>query len=236
VLRVVVVGDAHIASELEKDLRNRLDGLAVQNPRLSVWAVPDAAAVSALAHRVDELPPPVVPEPAPATAHRYSSDVATALRRAWPRSGTGEVVAITLDVDRPEHLRVVHLGEPIGTPALQLLARALELDAGPVEITEDALTPIEAPTTEGIGWLVRAADLIARSRRAPTVRLCATLPAIPAKRSREDASIVTIRAAFEVLRSQTTGVTVTDGDGWRMIPVQGNCSDAEPAHEPSSQP
>ncbi|HSD88131.1 MAG TPA: DUF389 domain-containing protein, partial [Kofleriaceae bacterium] len=61
-LRVVVVGDGQTADELARRIRVRLASLGVANPALTVWAVPEAASVSALAHRLDELPPPRLPE------------------------------------------------------------------------------------------------------------------------------------------------------------------------------
>lgn len=152
IVRAVVVGDPSAASELDRELRTRLVGVGVANPRISVWAVPDAALVSALAHRVDELPPPVTPEPAPATAHRYSSELAKQLRAVWPKSGTGSLLAAWLDLERPTHVHVVHLGAPLGAAGVQLLARALDPAAGALEIAEDALVPagpMRAPARAG---------------------------------------------------------------------------------------
>jgi len=60
-VRVVLVGDAHAASALDAEIRSALTALDVDTPRVSVWGVPDAAAMSALTRRIDEIPPPPTP-------------------------------------------------------------------------------------------------------------------------------------------------------------------------------
>jgi uncharacterized hydrophobic protein (TIGR00271 family) len=229
VLRAVVVGDARTASELEKELRRRLAVLAVESPRIAVWAVPDAAAVSALSHRVDELPPPTVAEPAPKVARRYSSEVAATLRSAWPESGTGALLGLQLDLDRPEHIRVVHLGVPLGAAGVQLLARAVEPTTGPLQIDEDVLSPIEAPPGDGAPWLARAADLVARARLVPGLHLCVSLVPAPAGAGRTApiaSSVVAIRGAAEQLLSGIADIT--EGERWRIAPSLDGCAPAAP--------
>lgn len=218
-VRAVVVGDPSAASELDRELRTRLVGVGVANPRISVWAVPEAALVSALAHRVDELPPPVTPEPAPATAHRYSSELAKQLRAVWPKSGTGSLLAAWLDLERPTHVHVVHLGAPLGAAGVQLLARALDPAAGALEIAEDALVPAEADAGAGARWLPAALALAARARAFDSVHLCVILAA-PGRRADPVNGVVhdAMTAALE-----GRDATVMEGDRWSIVPQLEAC-------------
>lgn len=235
ILRAVVVGDAQTASDLETELRRRLGHLDVDKPRISVWAVPDASAISDLSHRVDELPPPVSAEPATKVAHRYSTEVASILREAWPKVGTGALVGISLDLDRPERVRVTHLGAPLGAAGTQLLARAIEARTGHLEIEEDALESIEAPPDEGARWLAAAAELVARARRAPDLRLCVSLvvaPVPPRRGAAVASNIALIRSAAQQLLSGA--VELRDGERWQIAPSLDGCMASAPS--PASPP
>ena len=236
VLRVVVVGDGHTASLLEKELRERLATLDVPDPKLSVWAVPDAASVSALATRIDAIPAPLVPEPTPRAARRYTSDVVGAIRAAWPKSGTGELVGISHDLDDPLKIRLVHLGEPIGVAGLQLLARAVVV-VDSLELEEDALLPVEAPAMDGQRWLPRALDLIARARRVPGIQLCITIPAEtpPERKPVRPTESSVVRTAIVTMLPETPVPTVA-GEVWRIVPQRSPCSSASPiAPVPASE-
>jgi hypothetical protein len=234
-LRAVVVGDSHTASELDQEVRRRLASLGVEDPRVSVWAVPDAASLSALVRRVDEIPPPPVPEPMPATVHRYSTEVSKLLREAWPGAVTGELVGVWLDLDRADRVRVVHLGAPIGAAGTQLLARVLEPAAGRLEIEEDALSPVEAEARDAIAWLPRALDLIRRAR-ASGLRLCITLvrapdaksPAKPPAPAASPESL-TARAVMRRLSEGAGDLSVRDGDRWIVAPSRSECAEPAPA-------
>ncbi|MEO8548758.1 MAG: DUF389 domain-containing protein [Kofleriaceae bacterium] len=216
IVRVVIVGDAHAASELDGALRTRLLALGVAAPHISVWAVPDAAAMSALTRRIDEIPPPLEPEPVARTVHRYTSEVAKLVRAAWPASGTGALVEVSLDLDRPDRVRVVHLGEPLGTSGLLLLAKALAPGAGDLEIEEDALRSIEAPAPDGARWLPVALSLVERARLVAGLHICVTVVEPPAKTKRgaPPTDAATIAAAVRTALAGATDVTIEDADHW----------------------
>ena len=228
ILRVVVVGDASTAADLEAALRRRLASLDVPEPKLSVWAVPDAASISALSHRVDELPPPIAPEPVTQTVHRYTADLAKVIRGVWPQ-GSGELVAITLDLDRPDRIRITHLGAPLGAPALQLLATSVKPQAGDVTITEDALVAVEAAAGEGATWLPAAIDLVGRLRRTSGLRACLTVPRPPEKpRGRAPTPPPSgddelVRTIVDALVAPSPDLTVTLGDRWQVVPSRAAC-------------
>lgn len=223
-VRAVVVGDPSTASELDRELRTRLAGVGAANPRISVWAVPDAGMVSALAHRVDELPPPVTPEPAPATAHRYSSELARQIRDVWPQSGTGALLAAWLDLERPTHVHVAHLGAPLGAAGVQLLARALAPAAGAIEIAEDPLVPVEADAGAGARWLPAALALVARTRAFEAIHLCVTLAA-PGRRADPVTAVV-----HDAMTATIEGrdATLVEGTRWSVVPQLEPCPTGPP--------
>ncbi|HSN29531.1 MAG TPA: DUF389 domain-containing protein [Kofleriaceae bacterium] len=225
IVRAVIVGDARSAATIDSELRRRLARLGVEEPRISVWAVPDAASLSALTQRIDELPPPVAPEPAAATAHRFSTDIAAALRDAWPRSGTGEIIDISTDLEHPERVRITHLGAPLGEAGTQLLARAIESEAGKLAITEQVLLPVSADPPDGARWLPQALDLIRRARVFDSLHVCATVPAatVRDKRARAPSDIATIRAML-VQAIEGSTVTVEDGDHWSIAVQRDACA------------
>ena len=84
VLRVVVIGDALSARALESKLREGVQTLGASQMAISVWAVTDARAMSALAAKLDDIPTvlpqmPVTPPPPPSLESR--------IRAAWPSTG-----------------------------------------------------------------------------------------------------------------------------------------------------
>jgi uncharacterized hydrophobic protein (TIGR00271 family) len=237
-LRAVVVGDAHAASELDQEVRRRLAHRGVESPRVSVWAVPDAASVSALARRLDEIPPPLVPEPMPRTVHRYSTEVSKLLRDAWPEAGTGEVVGVWLDLDHADRVKVAHLGAPIGVAGTQLLARALEPVAGHLEIEEDALVPVEAEPADALAWLAGALDLIRRARAA-RLPLCVTLVRAPDPKAKKPAEppdppgADAVRTVIRRLGDGAADLAVTEGERWSVVPSRSGCAAPAPAAAPA---
>jgi uncharacterized hydrophobic protein (TIGR00271 family) len=230
VIRVVIVGDGRSAGELDHELRERLAALEVQDPRISVWAVPDAAAMSALARRLDEIPPPAPPEPVPRSVHRYSAELAKVIREAWPTSGTGELIEVSLDLERPDHVHLLHLGEPLGASGRQLLARALEPIAGELVIEEEALSPVDAVIADGMRWIPNAISLIQRARHAPSVHICVTLARAPPAKQRAGAhpEVASVRAAMLAFVTPISTVAVRDGESWSVIVSTASCAGSAP--------
>ncbi len=223
-LRVVVVGDATTATDVETELRARLAALDVRDLRLTVWAVPDAATLSSLSKRVDAMPPPApTPEPVPIVARRHDRDLVQAIHDSWPKAGTGVLVAIWRDLEQPQRVRVVHLGPPIGVAATELLSRTVSGES--VEVVEDALVPIEAPRVDGTRWLPLAIELATRAHGAEGVVLCVNVP--ETVRSEE--------ADFVRTSIETSGMVqsvVAGGETWRIVPQREPCVVEPPASEP----
>lgn len=225
ILRVVVVGDAKVAGELEAMLRARLRGLDVLDPQLSVWAVPDASSLSAISRRLDAIPPPTTPEPDAQVARRFTSDTAEAIRALWPKEG-GELMSISLDLDHPERVRLTVLGPPLGAAGLNILASALKAQTGPLSIIEDALTPVEASVGDAASWLVATVDLLSRTKGVTGVVLCVTVPR-PPERARGRPAIVDadadVRASVATLSAEGANVSIVEGDRWRATPSRSPC-------------
>lgn len=219
VARVVIVGDGRSAGELDRELRERLAALEVADPRVSVWAVPDAAAMSALARRIDEIPPPPPPEPAPRVVHRYSTELAKIVRETWPTRGTGELLEVGLDLEQPDRLHLLHLGPALGASGTELLARVLEPVAGKLAIDEEALLPVDAATADGMRWIPDAIALIQRARHVPNVHICVTLARAPAGRQRTPAyaEVAAARAAMQAFLASIVTATTRDGEGWSVV-------------------
>ncbi|MEO8699371.1 MAG: DUF389 domain-containing protein [Kofleriaceae bacterium] len=224
IVRAVVVGDAKVASELDLAIRQRLVSLGVYDARVSVWAVPDAASVTALSTRIDHLPPPVVPEPAAQTVEHYTNDVAKLVRELWPK-GAGELLRISLDLDHADHILISHLGEPLGASGLLLLASAAKPRTGDLVFTEDALVASEAPPAEGSSWLVRAIDLLARAR-GTGLRACITVPAL-VKAARPAPAEALVRGTIDAMVTANT-VETQLGDRWRVELARSGCAGRSP--------
>jgi uncharacterized hydrophobic protein (TIGR00271 family) len=226
-LRVIVVGDAATTKALSNRLREHLVTLGVGSPDIAVWAVPEAAAVSALAQRLDDLPPPPQPEPRSVVGRGYSADVAREVRAAWP-SQSGALVDVSLDVAHPDHLRVIHLGQPLGPAALHLLSRAIEPAVDHFEIDEEAFEPVEASADAGIQWLPAALGLLDRIEHVPGLHACFTMPASPPPPARPAKSrpieVDPITPVRNAIIARVPSDSIVDGDRWRIAPSLAGCS------------
>lgn len=241
IVRVVIVGDGPAASELDRELRAILLRHREPTPRLSVWAVPDAKALGALATRIDDLPPPVVAAPSRDITERSPAELHELVTGAWPVHGTGTPVATWMQAGSPPQLHVVHLGPALGEAGSELLAASLS-PGRPVVVIEDSLDPIEAPIADGMAWAARAFAMAERARGRTGVVVCVVVPAPPAPaippRRRapalaEAAEVTTLRMLVERALAAQPGVTITPGDRWSLAPMLGTCP-PPPAPDPTA--
>ncbi|MEJ7596620.1 MAG: hypothetical protein WKG01_01820 [Kofleriaceae bacterium] len=239
VVRVVIIGKAEAAQQLDKELRDTLIRFGEAEPRLSVWAVPDAKSLGALATRLDQLPPPVAVEPVRDLAHHTPTEVLELVQAAWPRRGTGPLLSAWMGAGTPLPLHVAHLGAPLGEAGRELLQHALAPDEL-IVVVETALEPVEAPAPDGIRWIARALSVAAVARTLPGVSVCVVVPAPPevptttAPRKPavvEDHSTAIVRSIVDATFTAAPGVTVTRGDRWSLVPILGTC-----ASSPSPSP
>lgn len=231
-VRVVIIGDSRAAQQLDKQLREALVRLGEAEPRLSVWAVPDAKSLGALATRINELPPPVVAEPIRDLAHHTPAELAELVQRVWPKHGTGALVAVWIEAGTPLRVQVVHLGAPLGESGRELLQHALAPDEE-ILVVEAALQGVDAAAPDGVDWLARALRTAELARPVPGVSLCIVVvapPEIPsvAKPRKppvvENPNIAAVRDTIERTFEAVPSVTITRGDRWSLIPVLGACA------------
>lgn len=231
VVRVVIVGDSRTAEELDAKLRAILAKLDEPEPRLSVWAVPDAKSLGALTARIDELPPVAPPtrEPARDLAHHTPAEVAALVAHVWPAHG-GALASAWLEPGPPLVVHVVHFGPQLGDAARDLLSRALAPDET-IRVVDDALDRVDAEPADAVHWIalaLRTAEL--STRAAATVALCITVPAVPVVTHghrpppTEDPSIVVVRQIVEASLRPRPGVTIVEGQRWSLVPTADACA------------
>ncbi|MBK8252750.1 MAG: DUF389 domain-containing protein [Polyangiaceae bacterium] len=156
-VRLVVVGDPSHASELEEYLHNTILEQTHLNASVSVVGVPDAAAVLRLASAA--IPPAPVSKPAPAPVlpvSELTSRITKVLSDTYPEAEAGPLVHWSFSgVTTPPTLKLVHLGQPLGSAGLALLRRALESGLSePVAVDEQALSPDSKVVADGQALLV----------------------------------------------------------------------------------
>ncbi len=241
VVRVVIIGNAEAAQQLDQELRATLIRFGEAVPRLSVWAVPDAKSLGALATRLDQLPPPVVAEPARDLAHHTPAELFTMVQAAWPKRGTGPLLTAWMAAGPPLQIHIAHLGAPLGEAGRELLQHALEPHETSV-VVETALEPVEAPTSEGIEWIARALSMETLARQLPGVSVCVVVPAPPAELIGptprkltivEDPTIAIVRSIIEANFTAGPTVMITRGDRWSLVPTLGACAPMPPSPEPA---
>lgn len=228
-VRLVVLGDPAVAKELEQDLRDRVAKEIGARAAVSVIGVPDAAAVARLATAAQPAPLPAAPPPPPPPLPllELSKRVGAAVQERYPEREAGPLLGWALAGDKdPPVLRLTHFGPPLGASATRLLAEALaEPLHGPLQITEEALSPEPRAFTDLTALALEAASLRARLSAFPSLHLCVEVPVAPkgvAPRARKQ-----IEAA-----SKTLGIAeedVQEGQTWSLRVSDRPCAGAPPA-------
>ncbi|MBA3818083.1 MAG: DUF389 domain-containing protein [Deltaproteobacteria bacterium] len=238
-LRVVLVGDPKGARALELHLRGQLAALGEPTAHVVVWAVPDAAAFSALTARLDDLPlevPPPAPAPQPPTLHAR-------LEALWPAQA-GPLVGTWISSGAPTRLRVTHLGQELGPAGRELLARSLTIDGERPEVEDHALLPLAAPIGEEARWLPAALQLIERTNDLASIYLCVsvpTIPTIPTVQTKQAKPVVrteTVLARASVMSALTgrPNTTVEEGAEWSIAANLTPCTPAAALTETTGPP
>lgn len=215
VLRVVIVGDTSSARAFERKLRGELATLGETTAAVSVWAVSDATAVSALSARLDDVPA-VVPSPSPPPP-----SLEIRVRQQWPRTA-GELISVWIGEGTPPHVRVVHLGSAMGPMARELFARAVD-EAAPPLVEELALSPVEVDDTGLEGWLPRALAMLGRASELPNLQFCvATPPELKGRRATADVTLA--RAVLARAASDTPNIQIIPGAVWALTLSKTPCT------------
>lgn len=244
VVRVVVIGDGHAAKQLDEVLRAILTRRGENDPRVSVWAVPDTKMLGALSSRIDERPPPIVAEPERDLAHHTPTEILERVKTVWPAHGTGALVSAYVTPGLPiQELHVLHLGAPLGEAGRELLKQVVAR-AEPLEIADDAVVTADASPSDGEMWIGPALHTIELAATAASLSSCVVVPVEPTSitvksrsgesaRKREAESISVVRDIVDRTLAGRKNVSVSRGERWSLMVVLGPCP---PPVEPTSSP
>lgn len=213
-LRVVLVGDSAAARQLEQATRSELAQLGVREPAVSVWAVSDASAVSALSARLEDEPA-IVMAPAPVTPP--APPISERIRASWPTTA-GSLLAVWVD-PQPGRALVVHLGAPLGISGLALLASAI--GEPKLAIRESSFEPLVAEPPHAERWLDEMRELVGRAATVADLWLCIEVPEVP-RRGVRDPVPPRVREAVELLATRER-MSVRLGTQLRVEPRAGSC-------------
>jgi hypothetical protein len=226
VLRVVVVGDPPGARAMEDRLRDELAELGEPKAAVSVWAVSDARAVSALSARLDDVPAVL-----PASPAEPPRPLEARIRASWPKQNGGELLSVWTSLGTPARARIAHLGPEIGAAGREMLANAVGIDT-PLVIEELALVAVDIDADGVVAWLARAVALLARAREFPNVHYCITTPPLPTRRARADPRDDLARDIIQSGSTAHPNVTIANGERWRIVPQLTPCAAQLPPASP----
>ncbi|WP_437603150.1 DUF389 domain-containing protein [Sorangium sp. So ce590] len=231
-VRLVTLGRADEAERIERDLRDKIAGVAGMIPKVDVIAVLDASALEEVAAslRASSTPVDVVrKEPELVLVQK---ELAASLAGAWPHAA-GPLVAWRLRFpdNEPAVVEVVHVGPALGVPAADLLGRALSRELGAELAVQDrALSPepIVAEPESGWSWLQEARPALAWVDDVEALHGCVEVPPNP-----EEKPIGELEAVLASLRSlpalRSGRVHVGEGARWRAVVSTAPCAPPEPA-------
>lgn len=231
---VVLIGKAEDAEAGRAALNQRLQQLAVKAPRLSVFAIPDAAALagleSTLVREREPLPLPQALAPTPPSPGEQLDAgrrlVQGAVMALWPSASAGEPLTIQLGVGEPGplQLQVAHLGAELGPDARESLALGLGASLEHAVAVVDVAIPSAAITRAGgdLSFVARVSAGIRASTALQEVSVCVTKPPAPSKRQKEGEQALADTLAG--LLAKHPRVVVASGKEWTVRFVRGTCA------------
>ncbi|MRG96484.1 DUF389 domain-containing protein [Polyangium spumosum] len=228
-VRLVTLGRAEEASQLEKDLTSRIAAIAGTVPKVQVIAVPDATALDALTSRIEASKVPVVTLPKTPRLDDTREEVARALDDAWPpAAGPLLNVRVVFPAGAPITFEVVHQGPQLGEPGVALLgahlSRSLETEVSVRDVVIPA-EPLVAEAQDVAQFLPRALGALRHLDAADGLVGCVEAPVggshKPNKES--ESALVALRAlpAFQDKR-----IVIGEGAQWKLAVSRGPCPEA----------
>ncbi len=178
-LRMVVVGKPGDARALQASLAGQIARATHTTPAVEVVAVPDLEAMEEVAHRLAKAESGQLrPQ---ADLLKDTADIADVLARVWPGGPAGPLRRWRLDLTDRAHpaLEVVHLGPPLGTTGVSLLASLLsDRFHAPLGVRDVAIPPeaIRADARDGAAWLPALSSALEWVRGDRGLTACVTLP------------------------------------------------------------
>lgn len=240
---LVVVGEAAEASAARARLDAEIRQVSGVAPVIDVLAVPDATAFAGLEstlrapHIVAATAPPPPPPPSPDEMLDASrTRIREIVQALWPSGAAGNAVAVELGTleSTPLHVRVVHLGTPLGRAGVEGLERAIAAELGRQIELDDVDVPSSELTLER-GRLALVAA-VARGVRATAhvegVCVRVTRPDAPAPAPGPRARATTLDAelgvALDAELAQHPRVTQSAGSAWSVRFLEGSCGSPTP--------
>ncbi|WP_437800079.1 DUF389 domain-containing protein [Sorangium sp. So ce693] len=231
-VRLVLLGRADEAAQLERDLRDKIAAVADITPKVDVIAVLDASALEEVAASVRASSTPISVVPKEPDLVLVRQELAASLAGAWPHAA-GPLVAWRLRFpdNEPAVVEVVHVGPALGASAADLLGRALSRELGAeVAVQDRAISPepIVAEPAGGWPWLQEARSALAWVDDVEALHGCVEVPPIPGEKpSGELAVVLAALRALPALRSDR--VHVGEGAKWRAVVSTSPCAPPAPA-------
>jgi uncharacterized hydrophobic protein (TIGR00271 family) len=172
-LALVLLGSHRDAGAARDALGVALREVARREPRVEVFAVPDATAFAGLEAALRPAPPPLARSPAEQLADAQAR-VREALERRWPRAGAGPLLEVTIGAgEHAPRVALAHLGPALDATARELLRRSLADDLGREPDLELTALPAGELGALDDAELSAVADA---ARRLPRLAVCIFAP------------------------------------------------------------
>jgi uncharacterized hydrophobic protein (TIGR00271 family) len=226
---LIIVGATSDAVAARKRVEATVREASDVAPSVQVWAIPDATAFAGLA--ASWLADPAIRSapaaPPAAELAALIAEVRSAVETVWPTSTDGRVLDVEAgtEVSTPIHVRVVHLGAPLGAQAAEAVRRSLATQLGQNVRLVDVPVPAEPLTPEvGDEALVAAvAAGVHATADVPSVRVCIVRPdEISEPNAREGRESALTRSLSAALAVHPRVTTVGTGP-WQVRFVSGDC-------------
>jgi hypothetical protein len=239
-LVVVLLGKTQDAAAARERLARRIKQVAGVQPSIEVLAIPDATAFAGLESTLltpHQSAPPPLPQgdqiaQGSAAAHAVVSTM-------WPTATAGELLAVSVGSGDGEtlHVRVAHLGRPLGAVGLEALTKSLgERLAHPVQL-DDLAVPSEPITrAEGdLSFIARVAAVAQASREVPQLVLCLARPDASEPR-KVTASKVDLAEAVDRALDAHPRLVTTEGDDFTLLVAREACPPSDKTKDEREPP
>jgi uncharacterized hydrophobic protein (TIGR00271 family) len=216
-LDLFLLGGRADADVARKRLTEAIRPVARSAPRIDVQAVTDAGEFEALEQSLRKPAPTAVvetaPPPPPRSAVDVLADATSALEKRWPSTSAGAPLRVDATlVDGRLEIAVLHLGAPVEPATIEAVEGALFDDLGADVTLRAAAIPADpmVPSLDEPTSFAALAVALERVRRAPSVRICLSVPATEKGRP-ESAPARKLRTAVAALVGEGPRVTRSEG-------------------------
>jgi len=222
-VRLVLVTTTENAGRIRSELNREILAVSGVVPSVDVTAVADVRSMQVLAKTLDrEKGPPQNP-----VSPLALETLDEALKANWPGSGTGKLIAWSVERSAPGSiLTVTHFAPALGAAGLELLGRVTRIGtSADVRVRERVLPgeAVEAPASEGTNWLLKVTQLLVQaSDFSDELFFCVEVPA-----EEEAGTSTTLQSLSEAMRGiPFAHRTLVPGERWSARLSDSPCSSA----------